>query len=306
MMEPAMPNRFPAAQQLWAFVTVTQHGNFSRAASALNLTQSAVSHQIRKLEASVGRKLLVRSAHGIALTRAGESLLNDVAEPLHALSSAVERCRAGGVSKRLCLELDSGFAAAWLAPRIGKFQRQYPDVQLEHFYSIKITLPEHVDLAIKWGNGRWAGYLSEPLMGLRYTPMCAPALLQENSQLKDLGELRRFELLHDRDRRDWADWLTIARLENFSLENGHVVNDTNVLMRMVASGEGIGLCALELAEHALASGELAAPFPDLVLTSRDAYHIVRKQKSNQNPNVEAFIAWLKSEVRAYKNESRRS
>lgn len=293
----AVPRRLPAVEQLLAFVTVAQHGSFTRAAADLRLTQSAVSHQIRKLEAAVGRRLLNRTRGVATPTRSGRLLIEDISGPLRALGLAIDRCRGGGVSKRLGLELDSGFAAAWLAPRLGDFESRHPEIQLEHFYSLKLEFPAYVDLAIKWGNGRWPGFRVEPLMGLHYTPVCAPQLLK-SGRLNEPDDLRRFTLLHDRERRDWADWLALVRVEGIDLERGHVVNDTNVLTGMLSGGKGIGLCALELAEQFLKRGELVAPFPGVILRSDQAYYIVRKS-TERNDCVSMFISWIKGQVTSY-------
>lgn len=119
--------RFPPLNSLRAFEAAGRLLSFTRAAGELNVTQAAISHQIRSLEENLGVKLFRRGHRGLLLTDAGQAYLPDVREAFQRLAVATERLRASDAAGTLAVSVLPSFAARWLVPRLTQFRREHPD-----------------------------------------------------------------------------------------------------------------------------------------------------------------------------------
>ena len=289
----------PPSEQMLAFKAVAELGSFTLAAHHLGLSQSAVSHQIRRLENHIGFRLFVRSSQAVTLTDFGERFYSIVAQPLDALTSGIESLGDPMNPRRLIIQVESGFAAAWLSPRLKKFSDVCRNVQVEQRRASTLNFRDGAELAIKWGNGNWPHYSAEKLIEVEYTPICSPALREKIQTVQDL---RGQTLIHDRQYREWKLWLELAGVKNVEVRKGHVVDDTNILIDMAIAGQGVALSSSELAYRALNNGQLVLLFPELKLTTGEAYYIVTRKKTSLSEKARAFIDWLKAEVTEYGSE----
>lgn len=292
-----MASILPPSAQLLAFKTVVEEGSFTGAADRLNLSQSAISHQISKLERSWGLRLLERSARGMTLTNEGDSLYAAIAGPLNELLAAFERpqCRSGQV-RILRIQVETVFASAWLASRLADFLASHPNLQLEQYRPSDRQLPEKVDLMIKWGNGTWTNMVSEPLLALHYTPVCAPAMV-EKGIISRPEDLCTQVLLHDRRTREWERWFKTFNLTHPHPRRGHFVDDSHLLLKMAAEARGIAIMSPLLIQRELASGLLVCPFPEMRLDLKERYHIVTRTGQNLSHDAQTFIMWLRKQAK---------
>ncbi|MGO4317881.1 LysR substrate-binding domain-containing protein [Agrobacterium sp. MCAB5] len=285
----------PPTEQLLAFKLAIEHGSFTAAASELNITQSAVSHQVAKLERAVGSRLITRSARGLALTDAGETLIAAISDPISQLLSAFESLSVPSSTNLLKIQVESAFAASWLSPRLDSFLGRFPNLRLEQYRSTNLRLSDRVELAIKWGSGRWPDLVSEKLLSIYYTPVCSSAIAA-SGKLNNAEDLQNFTLLHDRRYKDWQQWLDQYYIHHPNVRRGHIVDDAYILSEMAMESRGIALCAPILARRELASGSLVCPFPAMRLFPKEAYYLVKRKETRLSRNAEAFAAWLKDEA----------
>lgn len=288
----------PPSEQLLAFKAVAERGSFTLAADHLGLSQSAVSHQIRRLEKHIGFRLFVRNSQAVSLTDFGERFYSIVAQPLNDLTSGIESLGDPMNPRRLVIQVESGFAAAWLSPRLKKFSDGYRNVQVEQRRASTLDFRDGTELAIKWGNGNWPHYNAEKLIEVEYTPICSPELRE---RIRTVDDLRGQTLIHDRQYREWKLWLDLAGVKNVDVRKGHVVDDTNILIDMAIAGQGIALSSSVLVYRAINSAQLVLPFPELRLATGEAYYIVTRKKTDLSDRARAFIDWLQAEVAEFRS-----
>ncbi|MBO9195428.1 LysR family transcriptional regulator [Rhizobium sp. 16-449-1b] len=289
----------PPSEQLLAFKLVAELESFTAAAHALNLTQSAVSHQIGRLERRIGFRLFTRSSQHLTLTDAGERYYAAIAEPLSDLMRALENLGDPMGPRRLIIQVESGFAAAWLSPRLQRFVRLHPGIQVEQRRASTLNISDGIELAVKWGNGHWPHYDAEKLLQVDYTPICSPQLASTEPRIYTPNDLRRQTLIHDRQYREWHLWFKLAGVKGADAKRGHVVDDTNLVIDLAISGQGVALCSPQLAKRAIDAGQLVVLFPEFRLQTDEAYYLVTKKGSDLSPRAEAFADWLRAEINTY-------
>ncbi len=151
-----MHRRLPSLNALRAFEAAARHLSFTRAADELAVTQGAVSHQVKALEAELGIQLFHRRHQGIELTTAGQTYLPAVRDAFDRLAFGTKQLLAAERVNRLTVSVSPNFAAKWLVPRLGRFTHRYPEVDLR----ISATLQhidfaqEDVDMAVRHGAGQ--------------------------------------------------------------------------------------------------------------------------------------------------------
>lgn len=296
-----MPSYIPDIQLLRAFLAVASELSFTRAGVKLNQTQSAVSHQIRKLETQLGSPLFHRHANQVDITEAGAALQSKLEPIIKQLDMLFATNAVQNERSVLEVELETGFATFWLMPRLTSFAERFPHIEITMNVSHRrLEFVENTELAIKWGRaGDWDGFSTEGLMELHITPLCSPALL---SKLKGPDDLLQQILLHEKDYTLWGQWLVDAKLTVAPATSGHVFQDTAMLQNAAVRGHGVALLATELAAEAMQKGELVAPFPDLILSTDAAYHIIARTR-RLSLAAQNFIGWLKAEISKVKKDS---
>ena len=186
--------------------------SFTRAADELKVTQAAISHQIKGLEARLGMTLFRRLNRALLLTEAGQSLFLAVNEALELIAAAVDRLHRHDQTGEVTVTTMDSFAATWLVPRLGRFRKLHPEIDIRITTSdVSIDFArETVDLGVRYGYGDWPGLHVEKLMTEELFPVCSPALLETGPPMKKASDLSRYTLLHDDMRIDWRMWLMAA------------------------------------------------------------------------------------------------
>jgi len=292
------PPILPPLNSLYVFAVAGQHLSFKRAAEALRVTPGAVSQQIKLLEHHLGRPLFVRRNRSIALTDEGVRLLLPLRQAMQTMGDAVNEVSARRSPRVLTVSVLPSFAALWLVPRLGRFRRQHPGIEVMVNATPRLVDLTHepVDVGIRSGPGRYPGLHVERLLPSDLFPVCHPRLLKGPHGLKAPGALRHHTLLHDELQTHWALWLQAHGVTGVDAWVGPVFSDANLTLQAALHGEGVALVSHALTEAALASGTLVRPFA-LSLRSDFAYYVVCLAGRENEPGIRVFRKWIVQEAR---------
>jgi len=288
-----MARRLPPLNSLKSFEAAGRLLSFTRAAHELNVTQAAVSHQIKLIEGYLDLTLFVRTPRKLVLTEQGRALLPDIIEAFDKLSNAIGAVRQDPSSKMISVRLAPSFAAKWLSPRLKYFWLQHPeiDLRLYHAHPAVEFDREEIDIAVTYGKGDWPGVVADPILSLDFYPVCTPAFMTNDRPLSNIDNLRYYSLLHDANYECWSDWLKLAKIEGINANKGTIIDDTNVLIQAAVDGQGVALGSTTFVQDLLDSGKLVKPF-DITLVNEFAYYVVCPEAHLKNSSVQAFKNWL--------------
>ena len=312
-----MTRRFPGLGPLRTFEAAARHLSFTRAADELGVTPGAVSVQVRAIEDALGVRLFWRTSRSVRLTGAGETVLRAAREALDVVARAVEQVGPAGGRRVLTVSVGMSFAAKWLVPRLDRFRRLHPgvDVRLDVTERLADFAREEVDVAIRFGSGAYPGLRTDRLFEEEEVfPVCSPRLLQGEHPLRHPADLRHHTLIHEDWRAegdgwagwpDWAMWLLAAGVEGVDPARGVRFRETALVIQAAVEGQGVALGNTSLVGDDLATGRLVRPF-DLSLKgpARFAYHLVSPRAAADRPLTEAFREWVLLEVAAVDSEHR--
>lgn len=301
-----MARRLPPLNALRAFEAAARHLSFTRAASELNVTPAAISHQVKGLEDWFGAKLFQRRNREILMTEAGQLLLPGVRDGMDQLETAVQRITVQGDDTELRITCMPSFASKWLVPRLGSFRTRHPeiDVLLSTSEGIVDLEVEPFDLGIRSGRGNYPGLTVHRLFDDAVFPVCSPALLEGPTALRCPDDLKNHTLLHDDYPVGWQEWLTAAGVEGADPRRGPMFDNSAMLLQAAAEGLGVALARHVLAYADIVAGRLVAPFP-ITLTSDMAYYLVHLPRTADRPMIRAFREWLFEEAYNYRAEQDR-
>lgn len=294
-----MSRSLPSLNALRAFEAAARHLSFTRAAAELNVTQGAVSHQVKALEAELGMKLFHRHRYGLALSDAGQACMPFVRDAFDRLASGFEQVRGRDNAGVLTVSVSPNFATKWLVHRVGRFSEAHPAIDLRIAAAMRHTdfASDDVDIAVRHGDGRWPDLDVTLLMREALFPVCSSALAQGRRGLRRLDVLPNHTLLHLDDRRDWLNWLDAAGIGNVDLSQGPVFNQASLVIDAAVAGQGVALGRTTLVASDLLAGRLVRPFA-LALGVSYAYYIVCPKAMARRPKVVAFRDWLLAEAAA--------
>ncbi len=294
-----MPRRLPPLNALKAFEAAARHGSFTRAAEELHVTQGAVSHQVKALEATLGLQLFERESRGLAITEAGRAYLGILRDAFDRIAAGTERVLGQHGAGTLTVSASPHLAAKWLVPRLGRFAAAHPALNLRLSAVDRHVdfAREDVDLALRRGDGTWPGLHATRLWSEALFPVCSPALLRGPRGLRTPDMLRHHVLLHVDDREAWAAWLGAAEVGCADLARGPVFDGTGLAVDAAASGQGVALGRTALVAADLLAGRLVCPFGS-ALPLAAAYWIVCPKPRADLPKIVAFRDWILAEARA--------
>ena len=300
-----MVRRLPPLNALRAFEAAGRHLSFTKAAAELHVTPAAVSHQVKALEDTLGVKLFRRLTRGLLLTDAGQALLPGLGKGFDGLAAAVEGLSGledGGV---LTVSVLQSLAAKWLVPRLDRFHAAHPDIDLRVSSTIRLVdfARDDVDLAIRYGRGRWPGLRAELMLTEELFPVCSPALLEGPHPLKQPDDLRHHTLLHDEswkvvfigDFPEWSAWLETAGVGDIDATHGPGMSPSAMVIQAAIDGQGVALGRSVLVAADLADGRLVKPFEPTIPLDY-AYYLVCLESAAERPKVAAFRQWIMAEA----------
>src|SRR5512141_996484 len=211
-----MTARLPSLNGLRAFEAAARHLSFTLAASELNVTQTAISHQIKRLEEELGVRLFVRQNRALTLTPQAMDYLPGIRAAFNDLRLATDRLLRKDDDHVLTVSTLASLAAKWLLPRLTSFQEEHLgiDVRITTSTNLVDFQRDDVDAAIRYGRGHWPGLRADWLMADELFPVCSPALLTGDKPLRCPEDLAGQTLLHTSGGYDddWRLWLTAAGL----------------------------------------------------------------------------------------------
>jgi len=285
----------PPLNAVPAFEAAARLLSFSAAARELNVTQSAVSRQIRLLEEDLGTALFIRQNRTVRLTARGRELLPVAANALTMLAATCREFRKGVAPTRLKVSADLSFGHERLVTILANFNVAHPEIAASVIASDyePDCLREDVDLAILFGNGTWPGHEARFLFGEEVFPVCSPGYLAEHGPMA-LDTLLDHHLLDVEGRWDWMTWA--QWLQRFDMTVGPETrlqesNNWPLLMEAARRGRGVALGWRYITD--LADGSLVRPVKESVTTDLGYYLVIPSDRTPTDPSA-AFMAWLET------------
>jgi LysR family glycine cleavage system transcriptional activator len=292
-----MSRYLPPLNSLRAFEAAARSESFTRAAEELCVTQGAVSHQVKSLEATLGIKLFSRERQRLIITDAGREYLVVIRDALDRIAAGTERVVQRQNAGALTVSTSPDFAAKWLVNRLGRFAEAHPGIDLR----VSATMHhvdfarEDVDVAVRHGDGNWSGLDAVRLCSEELFPVCSPKLMSGRNRLTKPSDLLKFPLLHLDDWKAWSKWLDSAGVSDFKMPRGPALNRASMLIDAAIDGQGVALARTALAAWDLTNGRLVRPF-DLGLRLSNTYWIVCPKATSTKPKIVTFRDWLLAEA----------
>lgn len=299
-----MSRRLPPLNALRAFEAAARHLSFTQAADELNVTQAAVSHQIRGLEDWLGFPLFRRLSRALVLTEAGQLLFPEVREAMDILTTAVNRVQRQDQEGVLTVTTMDSFAQSWLVPRLGRFRQTHSEIDVRLVMNDRMVdlAREGVDVAVRYGRGAWPGLTVTLLRTEELFPVCAPDLLADGPPLEKPEDLAYYTLLHDEMPLDWKHWLDAVGCTTVNPERGPGYTHSNLVLLAARAGEGVALGRSVMVADDLAAGRLVRPF-DFALPAPQAYYLACVEGTEDRPKIRAFREWLVGEFEAAEHQN---
>ena len=288
---------FPPLHAVRVFDAVARHGSFTRAAAELNMTQSAVSYQINVLERFAGSPLFTRQARGVALNEKGEAVAPMVRRALADLQQSFKKIREEN-NAVLVISTMQTIAGSWLAPCLGSFQLQHPEitVRLDISPGLVDLESENIDVVIRTGKGEWPGLKSHFLLPQKFTPVCSPHYIAREGHPKTPADMLNHVLI---DRNDiwWSIWFETAGLpKNAVITRPSIDVNTQQMAAIIAvAGSGIALVSPGFVSEDLKAGRLVQMF-DIMASSGSSYYLAYSEQRRNNPKIRAFRDWILKEA----------
>jgi LysR family glycine cleavage system transcriptional activator len=301
----APSRRLPPLNMLRAFEAAARLESVTRAAQELNVTQSAVSHQIKALEAWLGVTLVQRQGRKLALTDLGAAYLPGLSDAFDRMAQATARLERLTRRHTLSVNSTSTLASQWLIPRLSAFCAQVPavDVQLVTTASLTEFDPAAFDVSIRCFTPEelretqtrpaWRGVTVGAFLPDQLTPVCSPAWFAAQAPGPQTpADLAGSTLLHSRSNpQAWPDWLEDAGVGGVQGQSGLVFDHIHLAVQGAIQGLGMGLGNPHFLTEELANSLLVMPFPKIV-TDKKSYHWILSPQAVQRPEAVAFCEWL--------------
>ncbi|MGZ5037837.1 MAG: transcriptional regulator GcvA [Usitatibacter sp.] len=297
----------PPLDLLRGFESAARNLSFTRAAAELFLTQSAVSRQIQALEEFVGVALFERRHKALSLTAAGEAYYRAVTQTLDQIREATRKLRETRTGHVLTVTTTVSFAALWLVPRLARFRKEHPhlDVRISASHEVVDLEREGVDVAIRDCPLAKAPPDAELLVGEHLAAMCSPSYAREarreHRPLEKPGDLRHHVLLnlHDAPRRwpwlSWAAWFEAMGVDDPTPAGTLTFDQYDQVIHAALHGQGVALGRVTLAGQHLRDGELVALFGRPQRIAR-GYHAIFARGSSRQPDARRFVDWIHAEI----------
>lgn len=283
--------RVPPLHLLRAFSEAARLGSFSRAATALNVTQSAVSQQIRTLEQEVGTDLFQREGRQIALTDFGRVYLKLVSGPIAALEEGHTALRAMNGRSSIVLHLSRSFGSEWLAPRLADFGHKHPDISVTGMFLNPGDIPTgnsgDAYITSTRRPDEQAEFVLEPMFTTTLCPVAAPSLGKI-----DVTRLDDYPIIHTLRRHDdWQTWCKAADIPMIARDKGWSFESSSMSYSAAIHGVGVVMAELEFIAEDLEQGRLR-PISPVTASSGHQFYVAYSRSRLSRPALKKFRDWL--------------
>lgn len=287
----------PPLNALKACEAAARHLSFTKASEELNVTQAAVSHQVRILEEYFGIPMFNRRHRCLTLTDAGRAYLPRLTQAFDLIAEGYADLRNEDAFIRLNIKAPSSFSIQWLVPRLTVFQRQCPhvDIRLCAQDNDIDFFPEAFDVEIRYLLGEMDDPNSRLLFREEIFPVCSPKLLDGEIPLNEPADLEQHTLLHiNFYPEDWGMWFEQAGVGDIDSERGHRFDQSGLTLAAAVHGLGVAMGRTPIVNQKLANGSLVEPF-DSRLNSSGGYWLIIKASMETRNHVEEFKKWILQE-----------
>ncbi len=289
-----MGRRVPPFAAIRAFEAAARHGTLQAAADELSISPSAVSHQIKSLEAFLGAKVFVRRNNKLSLTELGTSYQQDLHQALDIIEVATARAAQRQEGGRITVNLFSSLAELWLIPLLGSFHEAHPDIEIK-----LLTQPEEVslsgsdiDVAIRYASLESADPGYELLFEEDILPVCSPSFLAAMGPMTSPADLaERRLIISSLEPSEWSLWAGANGVSLGDVTSWLELDQRTIVMQAARKGLGVAMARRPYADADLDEGTLIAPFPKPVKTGF-SYFLAIPERSRNLPRVKAFRKWL--------------
>ncbi len=296
-----MRRKIPSTAALVSFESAARHESFTKAASELSLTQSAICRQIGSLEEFLGVELFRRSRRGVKLTEAGLSYSRRVAAQLDAVERDTLSIMGQQGASVIELAVVPTFGTQWLLPRLKDFQQRHPEVTVNLTNRTRPFLfaDTDFDAAIYFGDADWPGTEAHRLMGENPMPVCSPTLMQGRDSL-DAGQIAEMPLLQQTTRPyAWRQWFNAQHLNIPRDMTGPRYELFSMLAQAAMHDMGIALIPPFLIQRELQEKRLVIANTH-ALSSIKAYHLMIPERKVESASLRAFRDWLIDQAKGYR------
>ena len=285
--------RLPSLSALRAFEAAARHESAKQAALELSVTPTAISHQIRGLEETLGFSLFLRKPRQLELTSQGRELQQVLETAFNSINNVVARLSAIPVRQTVTLSTTPAVAVRWLLPWVCMLRDSHPDIDLRIHASHEPVALDGItaDVAIRYGDGRWPGLAAEKLFDNTFIPTCSPRL-----GLHDATQLPTHPLIHFRNQGavssplDWAVWQKWAKVPGLDVSAGLVFSDETHAISAAIGEQGVALMSRQLIKDELEEERLVQPFgPEM---EGKPFFLVYPESRRHDPTILAIREWV--------------
>jgi LysR family glycine cleavage system transcriptional activator len=276
---------------------VAESLSYTKAAQQLSITKSAISRRIQSLESDLNVRLLRRTNKAVELTADGAAYFKITGPAFGALRTAGDALERQRNSNVLRIALPQSFASHWLIPRLPSFYKQNPqiDLQLDSLGYFDSLDGDNIDVVLQVAKEPNRSFHAEKFMKMVQFPVCSPAIL-ERAPVSTVDDLAAHTLLHLKTMPDaWRSWLEFVGRPDLTSPRTQHFDTMSLSLEAAANGLGFAMGVEILCREDIASGRLAAPFPQRLEDQRAMYFVCRKQDVSSRL-IRQFRAWLMAEA----------
>ncbi|MCS3420581.1 LysR family transcriptional regulator [Pseudomonas yamanorum] len=286
----------PPLRAVRTFEAFARHGGVNSAARELDVSPSAVSHQLHLLESFLQQPLTLRQGRNLVLTEEGREYYRAIRSAFAVLRSATEHVREKSATRQVTISLIPLFGINLFIPRLAQFLKDHPALDINVTYANHRSYPsDAADLSIRFGTGHWPGYHSEPLISGAVTPYCSRAFLEQHGPIDSPEALSELPLLHDEERGTWSQWFQAAEVHHGTALNGLLLEDGQLALTATLTGLGCSLLREPLVAPHVANGELVKLF-DLQVDDGRQYYLCRRANSELSSEGNHLYDWIKTSL----------
>lgn len=298
-----MTYRLPPLNALRAFEATSRLKSAKEASAELHVTPAAISHQIKLLETYLGFPLFQRLNRQLLLTEMGQQYSHTLHDIFKKLAQETQKLTQK-MGEQLIVSVEPAFAIYWLIPRLDKFKKQFPYIELRisSTYELIDFRKNNIDIGIRWGYGKYPTLNSTLLFRNELYPVCSPLLLKKHP-IKKINDLRNHTLLHETgaitqpDYPDWSTWTKKFNASKVNPESGIYFETGYLVIQAAIEGQGIALERAALVAPSIRSEKLVKLFNASIHEMLTGYYLIFPENRISDKKIQSFKQWILSEIK---------